>query len=186
MHRVYEIFEVPPNGSPQKVNAVRGVERAKSVLQGLAQRTSNECFASDAKTHQIVMQLNVPRAELRRIFMISYDEEIGVRRAELLRSHDYGVISAIGNEAAKVLLSSMQHYDLFIVGHGAPPEIREEMASWLSAQYPTVKILAVNPPGEEVLGADYNLPDHPVEKWLPIVSTVCEHRTLTRGVWSGA
>lgn len=74
MHRVYEIFEVPPNGSPQRVTVVSGVEFAKVALQGLAERTSNECFAADAKTRQVVMQLNMRPAKLRRIFVISYDE----------------------------------------------------------------------------------------------------------------
>lgn len=61
MRRVYEIFEVPPNGSPQRVSVVSGVEFAKFALEGLAKRTSNECFAADANTRQIVMQLNVAR-----------------------------------------------------------------------------------------------------------------------------
>lgn len=180
MHRVYEIFEVPPNGSPQKVSVVSGVEFAKLALQGLAKRTTNECFAADAKTRQLVMQLNVVPAKLRRIFAISYDEEMGVRRAELLKSRGYGVISVIGNEAAKVLLSSVQRYDLFIVGHAASEEVRREMVEWLKAQYPGVKILALNPPDQQLPTADFNVPHGP-ENWLPIVSTVCERRSSARG-----
>ena len=181
MHRVYEIFEVPPNGSPQRVTVVSGVEFAKVALQGLAKRTTNECFAADAKTRQVVMQLNVPAAKrLRRIFVISYDEEIGVQRAELLKSRGYGVISVIGNEAAKVLLSSIQRYDLFIVGHAASEQARREIVDWLKTQYPTVKILALNPPDQQVPTADFNVPHGP-ENWLPIVSTVCERRSSTRG-----
>lgn len=174
MHRVYEIFEVPPNGSPQKVSVVSGVEFAKAAVEGLAKRTSNECFATDARTRQIVMQLNVAPAKLRRIFVISYEEEIGARRAELLRSRGYGVISVIGNDAAKVLLSSIQHYELFIVGHAAPEEARREIVDWLKAQYPKVKILALNPPDQQVPAADYNAPENALKNWLPIVSTVCE------------
>lgn len=64
MHRVYEIFEVLPNGLPQRATRV---EFAKVALQGLAKRTTNECFAVDARTHQVVMQLNVAPAKLRRI-----------------------------------------------------------------------------------------------------------------------
>jgi hypothetical protein len=179
MNRVYEIFEVPPNGSPQRVTVVSGVEFAKVALQGLAKRTSNECFAADARTRQVVMQLNVPPKKLRRIFVVSYDEEIGVQRAELLKSRGYGVVSVIGNEAAKVLLSSIQPYDLFIVGHATPQETRREMVDWLKTQYPSVKILALNPPDQQVPTADFNVPHEP-ESWLPIVSTVCERRSEAR------
>jgi hypothetical protein len=177
---VYEIFEVPPNGSPQRVTVVSGVEFAKVALQGLAKRTSNECFAADARTRQVVMQLNVPPKKLRRIFVVSYDEELGTRRTELLRSRGYGIISVIGNEAAKILLSSIQHYDLFIVGHAAPQETRREMVDWLNAQYPRVKVLAINPSLEQVPAADYNAPYDTSDTWLPIVSTVCERRSTAR------
>ncbi len=180
MHRVYEIFEVPPSGSPQRVTVVSGVEFAKVALQGLANRTNNECFAADARTRQVVMQLNVPSAKLRRIFVISYDEEMGVQRSELLKSRGYGVISVIGNDAAKVLLSTIQRYDLFIIGDVAPREVRREMADWIKTQYPEIKILALNPPDQKVPAADFNVPHGP-ENWLPIVSRVCERRSSTRG-----
>ncbi len=58
--------------------------------------------------------MNVAGAKLRttrRIFQIAYDEDLGLQRAELLRSGGYGVISVMGNQAAKLLLSSIQHYD---------------------------------------------------------------------------
>jgi len=115
------------------------------------------------------MQMNVAPVKLRRIFQISYDEELGLRRAELLRSRGYGVISVIGNEAAKVLLSSPQRYDLFIIGHAAPEETRREMVDWLKAEYSNVKVLALNPPNQEVLAADHNVRQNEPENWLPIV-----------------
>ena len=169
MHRVYEIFEVLPNGSPQKVTVVPGLQFAKAVLQDLAKSTSNECYAADTKTRQVVMQLNVPPAKQRRIFQIIYDEELERGRTELLRSRGYGVISVIGNEAARVLLSSIQHYDLFIVGHAAPEETRREIVDWLKTTYREVKILALNPPGQQLPAADYNVPGNAPEDWLPIV-----------------
>jgi len=170
MHRVYEIFEVLPNGSPKRVTAVSSLEFAKIALEGLAKRTSNECFVADAKTRQVVMQRNVAQAKLRRIFQIAYDQELGLRRAELLRSRGYGVISVIGNETAKALLSSPQHYDLFIIGHAASEETRREIVDWLKAEYPRVKVLALNPPNQQVLAAaDYNVPQNGPENWLPIV-----------------
>jgi len=173
MHRVYEIFEIMPNGSPQRVTVVRGLEFVEAALQRLAKDTSNECYAADAETHQVVMQMNVARAKLRatrRIFQIAYDEDAGLRRAELLRSCGYGVISVTGNQAAKVLLSSIRRYDLFIVGHAAPEETRREIVSWLKANYPRVKILALNPPRQQMTDADYNALQNGPETWLPIVT----------------
>lgn len=169
MHRVYEIFEVLPSGSQQRVTVVSGLEFAKLALQGFARRTNNECYAADANTHQIVMQSNVAPEERRRVFQIAYDEELGLRRAELLRSRGFGVISVIGNKAAKVLLSSIQRYDLFIVGHAAPEETRRELVEWLKAKYPGVKVLVLNPPNQQVVAADYNVRQNGPENWLPIV-----------------
>src|SRR5438105_6642206 len=173
MHRVYEIFEIMPNGSPQRVTVVRGLEFVEAALQRLSKDTSNECYAADAETHQVVMQMNVARAKLRatrRIFQIAYDEDLGLRRAELLRSRGYGVISVLGNQAAKLLLSSIQHYDLFIVGHAAPEETRREIVTWLKANYPRVKILALNSPHQRVLRADYNVRQNGPDTWLPIIT----------------
>jgi hypothetical protein len=173
MHRVYEIFEVMPNGTPQRVTVISGVEFAKLALQRLAKRTKNECFAADPKTRQVVIQMNVPRQKWgtsKHIFQITYDEEAGVQRAELLKARGYSVVSVIGNDAAKVALSSIQDYDLFMVGHAAPEETRREIVAWLRANYPGVKILALNPPNQQVLGADYNGRQNRPEAWLPIVS----------------
>lgn len=188
MYRAYDIFEVMPDGSTVKRAAVSGLEFAKLSLEELSKRTTNECFAADRYTHQVVAQMNVPLAKrsIKRIFQIAYDEDAGVRRADLLKNRGYGVISVLGNEAAKVLLSSIQHYDLFIVGHAAPEETRREIVAWLKANYPSVKILALNPPDQQVPAADYNVPyealpyDAP-ENWLPIVFQQLANSVSTRG-----
>jgi len=171
VYRAYDIFEVMPDGSTIKRAAVSGLEFAKLAAEELSKRTTNECLASDEKTHQVVAQMNVPSAKrtIKRIFQISYDEAAGLRRTEVLRSRGYGVISVLGNEAAKVLLSSIQHYDLFIVGHAATEETRREIVDWLKANYPQVKILAMNPPDQQVPKADYNAEQDGPENWLPIV-----------------
>jgi len=62
LYRVYEIFEVMPNSSPQRVTVVSGLEFAKAALQPLANQTNNECFVADAKTRQVVIQMNVASA----------------------------------------------------------------------------------------------------------------------------
>lgn len=169
MHREYEIFEVLPNGSSIRVARVSGWEFAQVVLEQLAKRTSNECFAADAKSHEVVAQLNVPRAKWC-VFQIAYDEGSGLARAEILRRLGHSVISVVGNEKAKLLLNSVQYYDLFIVGGTAPEEARREMVDWLKEKYPKVKILALNPSHQPLLGADYNVTEDDPEKWPPIVA----------------
>jgi hypothetical protein len=173
MYSVYEIFEVLPGGSTLRISRESNLEFAKLALQELAKRTKNECFVADARTRQVMAQLNVSQGKwraIKRIFQISYDEQLGLRRAELLRSLGYGVISVIGNNPAKVLLTSIQHYDLFILGHAAPEETRTEMIDWIKVKYPRVKILALNAPHKQLLNADYNITLNGPENWLPIVT----------------
>ncbi len=177
MYSVYEIFEVLPDGSALRISRVSSLEFAKLALQELAKRTKNECFVPDAKTRQVMAQLNVSQGKwraIKRIFQISYDEQLGLRRAELLRSFGYGVISVIGNDPARVFLTSIQHYDLFIVGHAAPEETRTKMLDWIKVKYPSVKILALNAPHQQLLNADYNVTLNGPENWLPIVRNLAD------------
>ncbi len=76
----------------------------------------------------------------------------------------------IGTDSAKVLLTSIQHYDLFILGHAAPEETRTEMIDWIKVKYPRAKILALNAPHNQLLNADYNVTLNGPENWLPIVT----------------
>ena len=184
MYRVYEVIEVLPNGSRQTVAVVPGLEFAKAALADLAKRTHDECMAVDAKTHQVVMQLNVESAKLqatKRVFQIAYDEGVALQRTQLLKPQSYIVMSVIGNEAAKAVLSSTQHYDLFIVDHAAPEETRREMVDWLRAHHPKVKILAINPLNQQVSNADYNVPQNAPENWLAIISQALANSVSTCG-----
>jgi len=94
---------------------------------------------------------------------------LGDDTAELLRSRGYGVITVVGNEKARVLLGSIHHHDLFIVGQVAAEAIREEMVDWLREKYPRVKILALNLPGQQLSNADFNALNGP-ENWLSMVT----------------
>lgn len=172
VYRAYDIFEVMSDGSSIKRAAATGLEFAKLSLEELAGRTTNECFAADRITHQVVAQVNLPlvKRSIKRVFQIAYDEESRLRRTELLLGCGYGVISVLGNEAAKILLRSIQHYDLFMVGPAATEERRQEMVDWLKENYPTVKILALNSPPQHMAHADYNVIANGPESWLPIVT----------------
>jgi DNA-binding NarL/FixJ family response regulator len=94
----------------------------------------------------------------KRIFQIAYTKELLIDRVRLLKSRGYAVTSAMGNEAAKTLLPSLHGDDLdialFIVGHAAPPQTRQDMVDWLKANYPGIKILALNPPNQKMSYVD--------------------------------
>ena len=69
-----------------------------------------------------------------------------------------------------MLLSALQRYNLFIVGHNADEKTRSEMVGWLKERYPNVKILALNSRDQELPSADYNVTGEGPEEWLPIVT----------------
>lgn len=174
MDREYEIFEQLPDGSPIWRGHASGLPNVRLKLQELARTTANECFAMYLPTKEVVARLNVKSlraGEKRLIFQVSYDNKCAAERTQILRMCGYDVLSVIGNESAKMILSIPQHCDLFIVGHNAPEESRKEMAAWLKANYPSVRILALNSPGiKELAGADYNVKHNGPETWLPFVT----------------
>ncbi len=137
--------------------------------------TTNECFAIYTPTRQIVALVNIAQADQvsskRVVFQIAYDEHRLTTRTDLLRQNGYEVVSVVGNEAAKILLSSPQHCDLFIVGHAAPEQTRKEMVDWLKARYPRIKILALNSPDHrQIAGVDHNVILNGPNEWLSIVT----------------
>lgn len=175
LEREYEIFEQLPDGSPIWRGHASGLPSVRLKLQELARTTTNECFAMYLPTKEVVARLNVKmprgRSDKRLIFQISYDSKRAAERTQILRMCGYDVLSVIGNESAKMILSMPQHCDLFIVGHNAPEERRMEMVAWLRANYPGIRILAFNSPGiKELAGADYNVKMNGPETWLPLVT----------------
>jgi hypothetical protein len=162
MDRDYEIFECLGDGSVVWCDRAFGLRDARLKLDGLQRETGQEYFAMHLSTRDIIFATDtswVQSGAVKRIFQISYTEQLRNERRELLRSLGYPVISAIGNEAAKLLLTTL-HRDnlsiaLFIVGHAAPAETRKEMVDWINSNYPATKILALNPPNEQIEIADY-------------------------------
>jgi hypothetical protein len=175
MERDYDLFERSQDSSLIWHGSVHGLENARRRLQELAKRTTNECFAIYTPTRQIVALVNIAQAgqvsSKRVVFQIAYDEHRLTTRTDLLRQNGYEVVSVVGNEAAKILLSSPQHCDLFIVGHAAPEQTRKEMVDWLKARYPRIKILALNSPDHrQIAGVDYNVILNGPNEWLSIVT----------------
>jgi hypothetical protein len=60
--------------------------------------------------------------------------------------------------------------DVFIVGHTAPEQTRKEMVAWLKTNYPKVKIVALNPSKDQLVGADYNVVLNDHEEWLSLLT----------------
>lgn len=176
MEREYDLFEQFPDGEPMWRGHAVGLLRARQELQALARATSNECFIVHLPTKEVVARLNVlsSRGVSRKpvVFQIAYDSGLAIARTMVLRLQGYEVVSVLGNEAAKVVLSMPEQYDFFIVGHAADDQVRKEMVLWLKAHYPGVRILALNPPRvSELAGADYNVKLNGPETWLPIIAT---------------
>lgn len=177
MEREYDIFEQFPDGFPLWRNHVRGLREATRMLRELAASTANECFTVHLPTKEIIARLNVrssgPEAQPL-IFQIGYGSNAAIERAALLRKNGYEVSSVFGNDAAKLVLQMTQGpIGLFIVGHSAPAEMRQELVVWLKTGYPKVPVLALHSRDEErFASADHNAAaDHP-ETWLPFVSSI--------------
>ena len=105
-----------------------------------------------------------------RIFQIAYTPSLLLTRAELLKARGYEVTSVLGNDAAKRALDQSQTYRLFIVGHDAPREAKEEMVQWLRNNFSNTRILALNAPYQEHLsGVDVNVIMNGPDVWLAAV-----------------
>lgn len=173
MNRKYDLFEKLPDGSPRWRGVAIGLHEARLHLLQLRKTTRNECFAIHLLTKDVVARVNVSSATGGKplVFQITYDPQRAARRAEVFRLQGYEVVTAFGNEAAKVVLTLPEKYDLFIVGHDAPEETRREMVDWLKAHFPGVRIIALNPPVVEKLpGADFNVKINGPETLLPVIA----------------
>ncbi len=144
------------------------VEQDREKLFGLVCRINELLEAKDKRLRPHDVK---PTSKGDGVFQIAYDEMLLVTRAELLTNRGYEVSSALGNDGAKRILGKRERYRLFIVGHAAPRETREEMIGWLKANFPDTKILALNPPHQAKLAeADYNLLLNGPEEWLSVVA----------------
>lgn len=173
MEREYEMFELLPDGSPVWRAHASGLREVRMKLEQIGKSTTNECFAIYLSTKEIVARVNVGTSRANGkpvVFQIYYHDSMATARAEILRLHGYEVVSAAGNEAARVILSLPQRCDIFIVGHAAPEESRKEIVAWLKAKYPGIRIIALNSPTiRELPGADYNIELNGPQTWLPVI-----------------
>ena len=179
MEREYEIFKCLPDGSVIWCARASGLPNARLRLGELMRDTGEEYFALHLSTRDLVFAVDASKVmserASKRIFQIAYTDQLSLTRAELLRSLGYAVLSVLGNEAAKVLLTTLDGHShgiaLFMVGHAASAQTRKEMVDWLRANYPKSKILALNPSNQQVPDADYNVLQNGPELWIPFVAS---------------
>jgi hypothetical protein len=162
----FDIFKVESSGH-RWMEAAPDLERAKARVRTLSASSPGEFLILNQVTGE---KLSVLPKTKRIVFQIGYEERGMRARAELLRRFGHQVISVTHNEAAKVALSSYHDVDLFIVGHTAPEQTRKDMVAWLKANYPKVKIVALNPSKAELLGADYNVVLNEHDEWLSLLA----------------
>jgi hypothetical protein len=162
----FDIFRVESAGL-RWMEVAADLERAKARVKLLAASSPGEYVILNQNTGEKIL---VKSPAKRILFQIGYDEKGLNARAELLRRFGHEVISVTHNEAAKVALSSYQDVDVFIVGHTAPEQTRKEMVAWLKTNYPKVKIVALNPSKDQLVGADYNVVLNDHEEWLSLLT----------------
>ncbi|HET8924934.1 MAG TPA: hypothetical protein VFN26_18285 [Candidatus Acidoferrum sp.] len=144
------------------------LERARARVKVLAASSPGEYVIANQETGE---KISIKSPAKRIMFQIGYDEKGLNARAEMFRRFGHEVISVEDNEAAKRALSSSTHkVDLFIVGHTAPDQTRKEMVEWLKANFPKVKIVALNPSARQLSGADYNVVLNDWDEWLLLLA----------------
>lgn len=163
----FDIFKVEATGH-RWMEAAQDLARAQARVKVLAASSPGEYLILNQETGE---RISIKPPVKRILFQIGYDEKGLNARAELLRRFGHEVISVTSNEAAKVALSSYHDVELFIVGHTAPEKTRGEMVAWLKANFPKVKIVALNPSKDrELHGADYNVLLNDKDEWLALLA----------------
>jgi hypothetical protein len=162
----FDIFKVENSGL-RWIESAADLERAKTRANVLASSSPGEYIVLSQKNGE---KISIKPPAKRILFQLGYDEKGLNARAELLRRVGHEVISVTHNEAAKVALRSFRDVEIFVIDYKAPEPARKEMIAWRKANYPKVKIVALNPSKTQLLGADYNifLNDH--DEWLSLLA----------------
>jgi len=166
MNPPFDIFKVESIGLRWIERAV-DLERAKARVKVLAASSPGEYIIVSQQTGE---KISIRALAKRILFQVSYQEKGLNARVELLRRFGHEVISVTHNEAAKIALSSFRDVDLFIVDYTAPEQTRKEIVGWLKANYPKVKIIALNPSKDQLIGADYNVVLNDHDEWLSLLA----------------
>ena len=166
----YDIFRTATDGSVLWLESAADLEAAKIRVKELAASLPADYLIQNQSTGQRIAIKPTKGV----IFQIGYEPVQLNARTKVLQHLGYEVLSAPDNPAAKLQLLSPRHVDLFIIGHSAPEPVRREIVDWLKANYPNVKILALQPSDAQlspVPDADYNVTINGSDDWLSLVAT---------------
>jgi hypothetical protein len=166
----YDIFRAAADGGVLWLESAADFDAAKARVKILAASSPAEYMIRNQRTGQ---RISIKPAK-GVIFQIGYEPAQLDARSNVLRRLGYEVLSAPDNASAKLQLLSPRHVDLFIIGHSAAEEVRKEIVDWLKANYPNVKILALQPSGappSPVQDADYNVIINGSDDWVSTVAT---------------
>ena len=159
----FNIFKVQSDGRLRWMESAGDLERARARAKKLAASSPGEYLI----TGQTGEKISIRSPHKRIMFQIGYDEKELNVRAEMFRRFGHEVISVADNDAAKHALVSLHNVDVFIVGHAAPEQTRKEMVDWLKKNFPSVKIVALIPPGNRQLeSVDCNVVLNDWNEWL--------------------
>jgi CheY-like chemotaxis protein len=162
----FDIFKVEGSGL-RWMEVAPDLERAKARVKVLSASSPGDYIILNQNTGE---KISIKPKTKRILFQISYDEKGLNARAELLRRFGHEVISVTHNEAAKVALSSFRDVDLFVIDYKTPEQTRREMVAWLKANHPNIKIVALNPSKDPLIGADYNVALNDPDEWLALLA----------------
>ena len=164
----YDIFKEQQDGSLRWLAADRSVQAAEAHVKKLP--PGNYVIFSGQHTAKRI-SIHSPAKQL--VFQIGYDDDRGAAAREtLFRSFGHEVISVKDNEAAKRTLLSIPYVDVFILGHTAPDQTRNEMVDWLKVNFPGARIVALIPSvSAQLLCTDYNIPQSQWAAWVSLFAT---------------
>jgi hypothetical protein len=164
----FDIFNEQQDGSLRWLAAAASMEGAEARVKKLP--PGRYVIISDLRAAKRI-SIQSPAKQI--VFQIAYDDDRGSAAREVLfRSFGHEVISVMDNDAAKRALASISKVDVFILGHTAPEQTREEMVDWLKVNFPKAKIVALIPSASpELLRADYNVPQRDWAAWVSLFAT---------------
>ena len=164
----FDIFKVESSG-PRWMEVAADLERATARVKVLAASSPGEYVILNQNTGE---KISIKPKAKRILFQVGFDEKGLNARVELLRRFGHEVISVTHNEAAKVALGSFRDVDLIVIDYKAQEQARKELVAWLKENYPKVKIVALNPSKDPLIGADYNVVLNDPDEWLSLLAAV--------------
>jgi len=161
----FDIFKEQQDGSLRWLASAASMESAEARVKRLPPAEYVIIAGQSA-----VKRISITSPAKQIVFQIAYDDDKGsAARETLFKSFGHEVISVADNEAAKRALASIPNVDVFILGHTAPEQTREEMVGWLKVNFPKAKIVALIPSASpQLLRADYNIPQSDWAAWVSL------------------